>query len=182
MKKNIITLLLISAIALTACGSADSRTNSERKQDDVTTREIPLSFKLALGTLQLEKTEFSVDSEQASDLLPLWQVLRSLIESDTAAQEEINAIIEQIQETMTAEQLSAIDNMELTYATANPNFDDKGQKSNSDTPRKDPGFGEKEFSPEQIATAKASKTRDGKSGNQTLIPLIDKVIKLLESK
>ena len=67
-----------------------------------------------MGTLKLEETDHAVASDQAADLLPLWQVLNSLSSSDTAAQEEINAITEQIQETMTAEQLAAIEAMELT--------------------------------------------------------------------
>jgi hypothetical protein len=43
----------------------------------------------------------------------LWKALRSLSESETAATAEIDAIINQIDETMTAEQMDAIADMEL---------------------------------------------------------------------
>jgi len=75
---------------------------------------LPLSEKLAIGTLKLEGTGSAITAKQASDLLPLWQVYSSLITSDTAAQEEKDALAEQIQETMTSDQIKAIDGMNLT--------------------------------------------------------------------
>jgi len=55
-----------------------------------------------------------VTAVQAAKLLPLWQVYSGLLTSDTAAQTEIDALIEQIQDTMTAEQIKAINAMDLT--------------------------------------------------------------------
>jgi len=46
--------------------------------------------------------------------LPMWQVYQDLRSSDTAAQEEIDGLVEQIQETMTAEQLKSITATNLT--------------------------------------------------------------------
>jgi hypothetical protein len=46
-----------------------------------------------MGTLQLEGTEFAVTVQQSSELLILWKAYRSLIESDTAAQEELQALL-----------------------------------------------------------------------------------------
>jgi len=119
MKKNIlITLLLISTILLASCGNTGTATDTQQDPQSQplngTDLEMPLSTKLAVGTLKLEETDLAVSSDQASELLPLWQVLRSLTESDVAAQEEIDSIIEQIQETMTSGQLQAIEAMGLT--------------------------------------------------------------------
>jgi hypothetical protein len=75
---------------------------------------LPLAEKLAIGTLKLENTSYALTSKQAGDLLPLWQVYSSLITSDTAAQEEKDALAQQIQETMTSDQMKSIDGMNLT--------------------------------------------------------------------
>jgi hypothetical protein len=57
-----------------------------------------------------------VTAKQAAELLPLWQTMKVLSESDTAAQQEKDALIEQIQETMTATQMQTITDMKLTRA------------------------------------------------------------------
>jgi hypothetical protein len=117
MKKALlIYILLISTMMLSACGgnAASASGTSTETQLDPNARELPLSTKLAIGTLKLEGTEFAVASDQAAELLPLWQVLNNLSSSDSAAPEETTAISEQIQETMTVEQLAAIEAMSLT--------------------------------------------------------------------
>jgi hypothetical protein len=73
--------------------------------------EMPLSSRLSVGTLMLEDTEYAVTPEQAEELLPLWQMLRTSQESGTASEAESEAILEQIQDVMTAEQLAAIEEM-----------------------------------------------------------------------
>ena len=77
-------------------------------------RAIPVQMQLILGTLQLESTDLAVDSTQAADLVPLWKALRSLSNSDTAAEAEIEALIDQIQDTMTAQQIEAIAALEIS--------------------------------------------------------------------
>lgn len=108
--------ILILVFLLSACGGISETTAGVETgtQFDPNSQELPLSTKLAVGTLKLEGTELAVDSDQASDLLPLWQVLNNLSSSDTAAPEEGTAITAQIQETMTAEQMQAIEEMGLT--------------------------------------------------------------------
>ena len=73
-----------------------------------------VQMQLILGTLQLESTDLAVDSKQAAELVPLWKALRSLSNSDTAAEAEIEALINQIQDTMTAEQIEAIAALEIS--------------------------------------------------------------------
>lgn len=75
---------------------------------------LPTNVQLILGTLQLEGTELAVSPEQASSLAPLWKAIRSLSSSDTAAEAEIEAVLEQIQESMTSKQLETIAAMELS--------------------------------------------------------------------
>jgi hypothetical protein len=66
-----------------------------------------------LGTLQLEGTDLAVTNKQASSLAPLWKAMRSLSGSDTAAEAEIEAVLDQIQRSMSTDQLEAIAAMEL---------------------------------------------------------------------
>jgi hypothetical protein len=114
MKNKIaFTLLLIPILILSACGSKTGNPASTA-QGNANAQELPLSTKLAIGTLKLEGTTSAITPTQAKDLLPLWQVYSSLITSDTAAQEEKDALAQQIQETMTADQIKAIDAMNLT--------------------------------------------------------------------
>jgi hypothetical protein len=79
-----------------------------------------------MGTLQLEGTEFAVTVQQSSELLILWKAYRSLIESDTAAQEELQALLGQVEKAMTTEQLDAIRDMEITQEEINELVEDLG--------------------------------------------------------
>jgi hypothetical protein len=72
---------------------------------------LPANSQLALGTLRLEETDDAVTPAQAKMLLPLWQAIQSgVLQSDA----ETNAVLKQIEGTMTAEQLAAIAAMQLT--------------------------------------------------------------------
>jgi hypothetical protein len=114
MKKITITILTILILALTACGGASPATQAESGQPNGLSGELPVASQLVIGSFQLEETSLAIMTEQAADLLPLWQVYQDVSTSDTAAQEEIDALIEQIQETMTSEQMQSIAAMSLT--------------------------------------------------------------------
>lgn len=91
-------------------GAADSSQERARLGEG----ELPVQTQLILGTLQLETTDLAVDSVQAAELALLWKAMRSLTTSDTAAAAEIEALLEQIQDIMTTEQLEAISAFEIT--------------------------------------------------------------------
>ena len=88
--------------------------------------EMPISQKLVLGTLMLEETDLAVTPEQAVDLLPLWKAVNALTNSDTAAAAEIQAVYAQIQETMAADQIKAIEEMELNQESTQAVMDKLG--------------------------------------------------------
>jgi hypothetical protein len=75
---------------------------------------LSVELQLAIGILELHGTENAIDAQAAAELLPLWKAVRSLSESESAAAEEIQAVFEQIEETMTPEQVQAIAAMQLT--------------------------------------------------------------------
>ena len=121
MKKiSFYLLTIILVLILVACGSVTSDTNPNTEENrntaDGRTFEIPLETQLMLGTVKLDETAYSIDSEQAADLLPLWKALRSLSGSDTTAQAEVEAVFNQIQDTMTTDQIDTIEDMDLTIA------------------------------------------------------------------
>lgn len=74
----------------------------------------PLSMQLALGTLKLEGTDTAVTPEQAAELLPLWKAANSLSGADNVHPQELEGLFIQIQKAMTAEQMQAIQSMDLS--------------------------------------------------------------------
>jgi len=116
MKKLLYIIMLILALSAAACGSAapSNSANPSSTSQTGSAGELPATTQIALGTLKLDGTDNAVTAEQAGDLLPLWETLRDLSTSDTAAQQEIKALDTQIQETMTDQQRQEITAMNLT--------------------------------------------------------------------
>lgn len=100
------TILIGILLSLVACGGNGGQ--------DVSEVTLPIETQLVVGTFKLEDTELAVTAEQAGNLLMFWQVYVDLGESDTAAQAEIDALVEQVQETMTAQQVETILSMQIT--------------------------------------------------------------------
>jgi hypothetical protein len=133
VRKAVVLAVLFTLIAtMAACGSggddsAEAKNVTPGETGDVTSAEtvgvtldadydeaLPVPSQLAIGTLMLEDTNDAVTVEQASELLPSWKMLQALQSSGTAAQMELDAVINQIQGVMTDGQLLAIKAMELT--------------------------------------------------------------------
>jgi len=110
--------------------------------------EIPVQTQLILGTLQLETTDLAVNSVQAAELAPLWKAMRSLTTSDTAAAAEIEALLEQIQDVMTTEQLEAISAFEITPEDMRTIIQDLGLEFGP--PEGFEGFDGEGFNPDQF--------------------------------
>jgi hypothetical protein len=121
-----------AALALSACGGAPASAPAANAAVSVTApsaagstagpvvvlaenyeNAVPIRNQLLIGTFRLQETALRVTPEQAAGLVPLWQALRALTSSGTAAQSEIDAVLAQIQQGMSAEQLAAIRDMHL---------------------------------------------------------------------
>jgi hypothetical protein len=76
--------------------------------------KMPLEQKLAIGTLKLEGTDQAVTAKEATDLLPLWQAVKSLEANTNTAPSEITAVYKQIEGIMTPAQTQAIQTMTWT--------------------------------------------------------------------
>lgn len=112
-------LFLIASLGAAACSGAGTTTDRGESSDTALLSEeyedaLSIQGQLALGTVLLEETDLAVDESQAAELLPLWQALQSLNNSNTAAQAELDAVVNQIAGAMTPEQIEAIREMQLT--------------------------------------------------------------------
>ncbi|MBP7964528.1 MAG: hypothetical protein KBG20_20860 [Caldilineaceae bacterium] len=115
-----LTLILLLTV-LAACGNSQPETATTTSAAAATsalsesyTDALPLRTQLIVGTLQLEGTDQAVTQEQARTLLPLWQGSSSLQRTGTGAQEEVVALLAQIEGSMTPAQIDAIKQMQLT--------------------------------------------------------------------
>lgn len=127
MNKTLFILLLLVLFVLTACTSANQSAAVTLTENYA--NSISVEQQLIVGTFKLEGTDLAIDSQTASQLLPLWSLLKELKSSGSAADQEISAVEEQIQGTMTAEQVKAIRDMKLTQADIAAIF--QGQNSSS---------------------------------------------------
>lgn len=124
MTKKFIYLLLIFVLGLglAACAGAGAQAGGTPSPAESAgaanpTGQAPgqrLEDKLAFGTLKLEGSPQAVTAEQAKTLLPLWKAVKSLSASDTASREEINALYQQIEESMTSEQVLTLTELSLS--------------------------------------------------------------------
>lgn len=118
------TVLGFAAWANTAWAATTSPT---------TTSALAPALKLAAGTINLEGTDQAVDSASAAKLLPLWKLLEQLDTSGSAAPEEITAVVQEIELTMTSAQIKAIDAMSITESQVAPSGGAAPSASNANT-------------------------------------------------
>ncbi len=155
MKKATFTFTVLTLLlALVACGGTSNTTSNSTggtgSTADNSTASLSLEMQLLIGTIKLEETDLAVSADQASQLLPLWQAYKELISSDTAAQAEIDAVVSQIQNTMTQQQIQAITDMSLTRQDEFALMQELGLAVTSASGTPVPGMGERPqfFGPE----------------------------------
>ena len=119
---------------------------------------------LLLGTVRLEEGNGpALSKEQATQMLPVWQMSRSLMASGTASQAEIDAVTNQLLAAMTAEQIQAISAMRLGQADMQAFNQSLGVTAPNSSPSGGaPGQGQT-LSPAERATRQAQS--GGTSGN-----------------
>jgi len=163
MKRILIFTLILSALLIASCGATSatsSPTDTYASANLPTDYEnaMPVRNQLAIGTTKLDGTAQAVTPEQAKKLLPLYQALRGTSTSGGASQQEISALLSQIESTMTAEQLSAIRDMKLTFADMQTWATENGITLGSGQPGSGMGL-----SPEAKATKQAAEGMTGKT-------------------
>ena len=123
-------VIVILAVVLVACGAKTSPTSSAGGSGNSAangtpafngtpgarnlTQPLPVAENLLIGTLKLQGTSNALTASEAASLVPLWQAYAQLTSSNTAAPAEIDAVVTQIQQTLTPAQVQAITAMKLT--------------------------------------------------------------------
>ena len=197
----------------TGHGEGDSQERSrEELRADFADNALPPASQLLLGTFLLEDAEFAVDADLAPYLVPYWKLYKSLLESDTTAPEELEALIAEIQEVMNVDQVNYIASLELTQEdlttymnesgimeNMRPEGAEEGDGTGTRPDRPDgmpagtgPGGGQggpgttEGIDPEVMATMQAEREAGGgirgMGANRMIVPLIDVLIDLLEGK
>ncbi len=114
----ILTVAWLAGCSGTGASSAEPQSATSGSALDTSYEgALPVMNQLALGTLQVEGTGRAVTTEQAAQLLPLWQALRGVLSSQNPAQAEIDVLLKQIESGMTADQMAAIRAMQLTQSS-----------------------------------------------------------------
>lgn len=124
MKKNksITLLAVILLLALSACSGKNASTigdtsTSEREPGQGSMDEaieMDEADRLIFGTILLDETENKVTTEQAESMLPLWQLYQTMVEEDTTASEELDAILRQIKAAFTDVQIAMMETFDYS--------------------------------------------------------------------
>lgn len=118
MKKLFLPLALLTLL-LTACGTQATQTAPAQG-------ELNTESKLIVGTFKLDGTDQAVTKDQAKQLVILWQVYQEISQSDTAAQEEVDGLLKQIEGTMTDAQMQAVSDLNLSQRDVMSLMQEKG--------------------------------------------------------
>ena len=157
MKRIIIGLTLFT---LVACSKTTASSSTSKSSTALSTEA-----ELVVGTFKLEGTDLAVTADQAKQLIPLWQTLQSLSTSNTAATEEMNALIDQIKSSMTTQQMDKITAMKLTQQDMLTAMNDAGVGFNpsgaSGTPNATPGANQFNFPAGGAAPSGGSESTTG---------------------
>ena len=184
MKRILLFTLILSALLISACGGNTTPATSDTyTSPNIPTdyeNALPLRNQLIIGTMNLDGGEYAVTPEQAKQLLPLYQALRGTSTSGGSSQEEITALLSQIESTMTSDQLAAIRAMQLTFTDMQTWATENGVTLGSGSGQ--PGSG-MNLSAEERATKQAAEGMTGQtpgSGGGGGAALLDAVINYLE--
>ena len=138
---------------------------------------------LALGILSIGGMENGVTPEQAAPLLPLWQALRGTMRSGAAATAEVDALLTQIEEMLTPEQLDAIGALRLTQDDLRVWAESQGIALGAGAGAGGGmgGGADQALSPEERATRQAENSGGGAGGGGLSTALLEEVILFLEA-
>jgi hypothetical protein len=154
----LISLLLSACSVINRADPALAGQSGNTRTSGTNARQLPEAMKLALGTLALEKTSYPVDAAEAAQLVFLWKGMRNLSQDQSAANEEIQGLVKQINDTMTPQQIAAINGMNLSFQS----IAEIAQQTGLDLGNVGGQFGN--LSPQARSTFQASRQSGGGGG------------------
>jgi hypothetical protein len=221
MKKSLIiaSILLIVGI-LAACtgrqaygngnrttGQAGDSNQSAPANGSSGSSELSLESVVGIGILKLEGSDKAIDATKAAELLPLFKALKTLSTNNNTAIAEMTALNRQIKNTLTSDQLTAIQNLKITSADINALMQANGlggtrsASNSSSSSSSGGGFGGPGGPPDAAMMAVVSGQSSSRSSSTVATPnaaaalatarksaggynltFVDPIIKLLESK
>ena len=135
MKVKIVAIfsLLLGAALIAGCGVIPGLGSSSNIPPSTPVGPINSNYsnaispaqQLILGTMNLQGN-LAVTPDEAAQLVPLWEAYQTLSTSNTAAPEELQAALVQVEQTMTPDQVQAIVNMKLTRQSMGAIFQQLG--------------------------------------------------------
>lgn len=229
MKKSIvITLIMILAGVLVACTAMSGQNGapsgapggeppsgggapngapgqSPSGSSTIQAQTLPIDTVVGIGIIKLEGTDSAIDKDTATNLLPLFKALKALSTNSNTSVAEITALNKQIKNTLTAEQLTAIENLKLTAVDVNKLLKENGLtssvsngSSSSSSSRNNGGFGgppdgggmmmmaagntSSSSKTQATPNAVAALTTSRKTAGGNNLTFADIIIKLLEAK
>ncbi len=194
MKMKWIVILTVLAILLAGCSATDTQpTEAIAPADSALSTDgedaLPLKNLLMLGIIRLQDSDQAIMGEQSKEMLTLWQAYRAVTSTGDAATEETEALLKQIQEGLTPEQIATINDMHLTNDDLLAFYEEVGIAMPTpvpgETPRVSGSGGGKDMSAEEKATRQAERqatgdTESGTSGTDRRTALVDRVIEVLD--
>ena len=175
--KNLMIALSLSCVlilGLAACGMGEGVSTTPiptavgSKLDTSYDDALPSHLVLALGTLKLDGTANAVTPEQTKALLPLWQAVRSSVNTGGSNVDELNAVLTQIEGAMTNDQIGAINAMKLDTGAMRGWAIAQGLAMST--------------SPEVQATQQAQGRSSGGMAGKGVVALADAIVKYVESR
>lgn len=106
-------------VSPTQAGATTSALNTDY------TDAVSVAEQLLTGIFMLADTNLSLTGEQTAQFIPLWTSLKDITQNSTA-QEQTDAILQQIESTLTAEQVKAIADFKITRQSMMSVLQDKG--------------------------------------------------------
>ncbi len=184
-------------------GGAKGQTSAGNSTEQVQT--MPVESVVGIGIIKLEGTDEAIDTETAENLLPLFKALKTLSTNSNTSVAEMTALNRQIKNTLTADQLTAIESLKITSADVNKLLQENGltsttsssSTSNSSGNRNNGSFGgppdggmmmmaagntTSSSKTQATPNAVAALTSSRKSAGGYNLTFADIIIKLLETK
>ncbi len=172
VKKASVVVLVVFGFALAACSSPQaaqvnpgaSSSGQGNTTNGAAARPISTEDKLAVSTLDLEGTDQAVTAAEAKVLLPLWQQVKTLNADPNSSANDLTAVFNQIQGTLSADQIKAIDAMNLTFTDVQSEMEELGIPTPQGGSFSPNGTPFPTLSPDQRATRTAERQAQGGGG------------------
>lgn len=172
--------------------------------NETQTSSLPVDSIVGIGILKLEGTDQAIDAAKAKELLPLFKALKVLSGENNTAVAEISALNKQIKNTLSADQLTAIEKLNITSSDLKTLMDTYGISSSTSSSSSSSSSGEmggpggpggdmmmvmsggksssSSTTTKSTPNAAAALTISRKSAGGLNLTFVEPIIKLLESK